>query len=286
MILDFFVNVVEINGIPIVSMSRQLISLNDQLNNPIYRALKRTMHVHAAICLSPGDVAFTQSCDFIDYDIPPLIHLSPNVRRVCPRTCLVYIRDSDQCGLISQLIANNPDVTFNVFTEHLGLFCPPNRRIRVHRPGPGFKKHFATTQVMITSSGVESICEAIFHRIPIVVIKPACGDEEQTFNYNYYITHEMAIPFSPSLALAKVRRPIFKHTDWFISYCLTTERRVLDVVDKAMKTQPVCDSSVLLHTQQASVNCANILRNVWTMHSLMNQLVNRAMMRLTWRLEN
>ena len=279
LILDFFTNVPEVSGIPVVSISRQLISVNDQINNPLIRMFKLPSRLHCAICLSPSDVAYTQSTDFIDGDVPPLIDTTPITRRVVRGTCLVYIRDPDHCGSIAQLVAHNPGVAFTVFTDHVTSLSMHNRNVHVHKPGPDFRKHLATTQVLITSSGVESICEALFHRIPVVVLKPPRGDEEQTFNYQYYIAHDMAIPFSPSLVLADVRRPIFKHTDWFIRYCLTAERRVHDLVDTAMMTRPST-------SQQVIDAWAKSLGDVCTTHHRLNQLVNRTMMHHAWRFES
>jgi hypothetical protein len=188
--------------------------------------------LNCALSLTNGDIEFAKQNDFIDFAIPPLIDITPIERNVVENTCLLYLRDQDYCNLVDQLVANNPNMQFTVFTNHVD-FIQPKQNVHLHKPGPAFKEFLKTTQVLIASSGVESICEALFNRIPIIVFQPDIGDEEQTYNYNFYIRKQIALPFSPNMDLSSVKS-IYKKTDWFIEYCLSADKRINKIIDIAM----------------------------------------------------
>jgi UDP-N-acetylglucosamine:LPS N-acetylglucosamine transferase len=136
--------------------------------------------------------------------------------------------------LVNEAVSNNPHIKFTVFSNHINNVRQQNN-IVLHKPGPEFKEFLKTTNVIITTSGVESICEALYNKIPIVLFKPESGDEEQMFNYNFYMRNKMALPFTPDMNLSHVQSG-FRNTTRFIEYCLTTKRRVNKIIENAIAT--------------------------------------------------
>jgi len=140
-IIDCYTNFLDVYDIPVISISRQLISVNALLDNVLYRTLKQNnkRHYNSAICLTRDDIQFAKHNKIIDFAIPPLIDVNPIERVVIPNTCLLYLRDKDYCSLVDQLVVNNPNTQFTIFTNYTG-FIKRNANVNLNKPGPEFKE--------------------------------------------------------------------------------------------------------------------------------------------------
>lgn len=232
LVLDFFTNTYGTYHIPVIKIARQFISIDNQLNNIFYRTLKTKTIFNAAICLTKHEEN-NENNNFIDFHIPPLIDNRPMVRNVIPNTCLVYTRDKDYCPSINTLVKKHPSFKFNIFTNHINEI-DRNVNVIVNKPSIEFKNYLTTTDILITTSGVESICEALFNEIPVILFKPDIGDEEQTFNYNFYIRNKMASPFSHDVDLSNSKLK-YRKSKWFKKYCLSAQQHMHRIIDVALE---------------------------------------------------
>ena len=232
--LDFFTNFYDVFRYPTISISRQFISMEKYLDNPIHNLLRHSNHINAAICLSKDDITSLKSCSTADTDMPPLISLDNlNLNRpVIPDTCLVYSRDAYHCDGLNRLIKNNPNISFSVFTNHLSHIKQSNNVV-LSKPSNVFKEKLETAQFLITRPGVEGVCESYIRNIRIIVFKPNNGDKEQLYNYNCYIEDGMAIAFSSELDLHNLST-VKQDNKWLIEYCKTAEKKINKLIDKVI----------------------------------------------------
>lgn len=234
--LDFFTNFYDVFRYPSISISRQLISMNQYIDNPLQNGLKHRKHVNVAICLSNDDINSLNKYNNIDFDIPPLIDITEIPRDIIPNTCLIYIRDAHYCKDINIFVKNNHHIQFSIFTNHIkDINQEPN--VSLSKPSDDFKEKLKKTQILITSSGVESICEAHYNNIPIIVLKPDEGDKEQTHNYNYYVKNNMATPFSKDINLVEIANTKINN-EWFKEYCKTADYKINEIIHNVI-SKPV-----------------------------------------------
>ena len=240
LIIDFFTNFIIPIGYPTLRIARQYISMKQYLDNPLIHAGTKFNTANLGICLSIDDICELQRNSIVDFDIPPLINTTEIKRTIIPNTCLVYIRDAHYCNDLNMLIKNNPDISFSVFTNHVA-HIEPFTNVYISVPSDEFKDKLATTQIIITSSGVETVCEAFYNDIPIVVFRPDEDDKEQSYNYNYYIKSKMAVPFTNNIDLLNISEQRPDNT-WFKTYCKTANDKIHKAIAHVTKRPSIIKS--------------------------------------------
>ena len=196
------------DNIPTLGIARQSISLypNCLLLKSFYSNFYNRIHYIPIIVDSEEE---SKSNSIYGNSIPPLINTARIERNITSKSCLLYLRDADYLTFLPELVNNNPDFTFNVFTTHTSTYSHKN--ITYHMIGPKFKDYMKTASCMITSSGNETIQECVYNEIPISIFKPTT-DFEQRINYNIYTRNGMALPFSEKIDLHKLQNYKYKDT--------------------------------------------------------------------------
>jgi hypothetical protein len=240
LVIDFFTNFIPHFGCPTLRIARQYISMKQYLDNPLIHSMKKFNNANLGICISIDDICELHRNSIVDFDIPPLINTTEIQRNIIPNTCLVYIRDAHYCNDLNMLIKNNPAISFSVFTNHVA-HIEPFTNVYISVPSDEFKDKLATTQIIITSSGVETVCEAFYNDIPIVVFCPDEGDKEQSYNYNYYIKSKMAVPFTNNIDLLNISEQRPDNT-WFKTYCKTANDKIHKVITHVTKRPSIIKS--------------------------------------------